>query len=421
MHTEKKRLLCACVFLVTASAVDPSILGHIFSEKGKITTSVILLYIRWFQFNSIMAAFVTIVKECALRRCIGVFLRLGFSLLLLEVLSIFAYRAIYHRYHFHEADRIVQAFVRHPYLVGVPAPGVFMGKGGVTISHSIDHKRNIPTPIETNTLPCLVTVGGSTTYCTGVNDNQTWPYYLNRELSARCRVVNFGVPGYSTAEHIIQTALIIPESHPIVAIYYCGWNDARNMYIKDLPTDYSSYHGLSQYASLNLPHIWNGPDLCFVRLAIMALQKINLLVKEPDQLVVTQEDRSTNAVARALSIYQDNIKSITALCRSKNIEPIFVPQVMNKLQLVAHSHYGWFPYVRDDEVMAVIKQYNEALRTSADRMSADFVSEVLNADWKDDDFVDHGHFSANGNLKFAAILVPHITNVLNRVRTNGFE
>jgi hypothetical protein len=45
---------------------------------------------------------------------------------------------------------------------------------------------------------------------------------LEKELGPGYEVINLGVPGYSTVENLIQTALILPSLNPDVAIFLCG-------------------------------------------------------------------------------------------------------------------------------------------------------------------------------------------------------
>ena len=117
-------------------------------------------------------------------------------------------------------------FEPHPFLVVVPKSGAKVtkkeGNGNyLTISHNSLGFRGpeVSTKKPPNIIR-IVTLGGSTTYCVSVSDDQTWPFLLEKQLGPAYQVINLGVPGYSTVENIIQTALILPELHPDVAIFY---------------------------------------------------------------------------------------------------------------------------------------------------------------------------------------------------------
>ena len=68
-------------------------------------------------------------------------------------------------------------------------------------------------------------------------------------------VENHGVPGYSTVEHIVQTAFDFRSKRPKCAIFYVGWNDLRNSNIKGLRADYSNFHLLTQPGNLAIDAI----------------------------------------------------------------------------------------------------------------------------------------------------------------------
>ena len=114
------------------------------------------------------------------------------------------------------------------------------------------------------------------------------------------------------------------------------------------------------------------------------------------------EDQLTDRIdARALSLYVRNLENITALCRVQHVRPIFIPQVMNFEALKSEQRYGWLPFVRDKDLKKVITAYNDATRNFAERENAGFIKEVLESEFGADDFIDQGHFTAKGNVKFA--------------------
>ena len=149
-------------------------------------------------------------------------------------------------------------FEPHPYLVVVPKPAVKMTReieqgNNITISHNtLGFRGREVTSNKLEDILRIAVLGGSTIYCVSTSDDQTWPYLLEKELGPGYEVINLGVPGYSTVENIIQTALILPALNPDVAIFYVGWNDVRNAHIADLKPDYANFHGKTQYYNLRL-------------------------------------------------------------------------------------------------------------------------------------------------------------------------
>src|SRR5262249_16897291 len=139
-------------------------------------------------------------------------------------------------------------FARHPYLVGTPLPNIDETQRGTHLVHNGYGIRGEKFDLQKKPgIKRIVTLGGSSTYCVRVSQGDTWPELLARDLGGGYEVLNLGVPGYSTAENLIQTALVLSDLSPDIAIYYEGWNDVRDMHIKDLKPDYSNFHPRSQY------------------------------------------------------------------------------------------------------------------------------------------------------------------------------
>ncbi len=344
----------------------------------------------------------------AFRRIAGRVLYVMMMLVWIEGFSILAVRILSGAWHFENA-RTATIFDPHPYLVGVPTPGVSETRQGKTISHNrLGFRGREIAAAKPRGTTRVVVMGGSSTYCAGVTDGETWPEYLDQALGDGFQVINMGSPGYSTAEHLIQTALQLSDLDPDVALYYVGWNDSRNMHVRDLKSDYSDFHGKSQHHNLNLGRIWRGPNFATARLAVLLFQKIGWVDRTPDQTIAITGETSTNVDERALSIYERNLRGLAALCREQGVKPVFVPQIMNYLQLTSSASYGWMPYVRDCDLKDLIPHYNDRLRAVAESEKAGYAGDVLAFEWKDSDFVDYGHFSAAGNRQFARMIADYL-------------
>ena len=85
--------------------------------------------------------------------------------------------------------------------------------------------------------------GGSTTYDFAVSQGNTWVEKLNGLLGSPYKLFNFGVPGYTMSQHVLQTAFYgdINGVYPSCAIYYAGWNDIRNAFIAGLDRGYADW------------------------------------------------------------------------------------------------------------------------------------------------------------------------------------
>ncbi len=137
-------------------------------------------------------------------------------------------------------------FRYHPLLMGVPREN-YRSPFGLDVRHNSNGLRGPEIRISADTF--LINVyGGSTTYDIGVANGFTWPEQLEKRLGGVYAVANRGVDGYSTAEHIIQTAFYddILGVPPKCSVYYIGWNDVSGAHIPNLDSGYADFHFLVQ-------------------------------------------------------------------------------------------------------------------------------------------------------------------------------
>jgi len=261
------------------------------------------------------------------------------------------------------------------------------------------HRRSAPLR---DGVPTVLAIGGSTTYDLGVNQGETWADRLDQALQGRANVLNLGVPGYTSAEHVIQATFYLRhERNARCALYYVGWNDLRNSFLPKLDPGYADFHRISQVDNLNarpvsflaVTSLGGLAD----RLLHVAFDTIPLTPKYPKELAKSGVDE------RLLSIYLANLQSIATLNREDGITPIFVTQILNAPKFAGDGFYGWFPLVRDRDVVELQRAFNAAVVD----LGAKKGWAVVNPDWsqfQDADFVDNGHFSVRGAQKFAALL-----------------
>ena len=159
-----------------------------------------------------------------------------------------------------------ERFIFHPTLAAIPTPDYISKK----ISHTKNSIRKNELPFDKNKKHIAI-FGGSTTYDVGVSDKNTWVSKLDLKISDYT-ISNNGVPGYSSAEHVIQTAFYIDRagSKPECAVYFIGWNDIRNFAVDNLDTGYSNFHFLSQYGNLQVRKSANTPSPVLNLILILA-------------------------------------------------------------------------------------------------------------------------------------------------------
>jgi lysophospholipase L1-like esterase len=305
-------------------------------------------------------------------------------------------------------------FQWHALLQAVPIPSLrFASATGLAVSHSSEGTRGRdPAPGELATRNVVATFGGSTTYDIGAGEGDTWSDRLAAALEqgegkGRFFIVNHGVPGYTTVEHLIQTAFYQTKfgKTPRCAIYYVGWNDLRNAHILDLDPAYADFHLPSQVDSLKVrrvggSHVTISPLLTMVMRFISAnFDTVRYFVDPYGRDPVTGDDPALDA------LYERNIRAISAINRQRGVTTIWVGQLHNRAQLSGDGRYGWLPLVRDRDLWPTQQKANALLARTAKEMG-DIYVDVPTASFSDADFVDNGHFSVQGARRFADILAP---------------
>ena len=99
---------------------------------------------------------------------------------------------------------------------------------------------------------------------------------------------------------------------------------------------------------------------------------------------------------------------IAVLCKMQGVRPVFVPQVMNWEALAGEGTSPWSPYVRDKDHKKIMEAYYRSMAKVAKEEGVDCVSEVRAAPFERSDFVDSGHFSAQGTQRLARILAKRL-------------
>lgn len=301
-------------------------------------------------------------------------------------------------------------FEWHPLLQAVPIPSLHITSStGLDIRHTSERTRGAePAPGDVAGHTIVAVYGGSTTYDIAVGTGDTWGERLAEALGRdRYFVVNNGVPGYTTAEHVMQTAFYQQKfgRSPDCAIYYVGWNDLRNAHIRNVDPGYADFHMPSQIDSLQLRRV-GGSHRTFSPILTLIGRELG---NEVD-LIRYRSDPSTQPVGNgpdpAMSaIFERNVRSISAINRQRGVKTIWVGQLVNRAVLAGDGRYGWLPLVRDRDVWPML----EELRGIMAKVAAETGDKSVNLapdSFGPPDFVDNGHFSRAGAQHFAAALAP---------------
>jgi lysophospholipase L1-like esterase len=342
------------------------------------------------------------------RKKIGkILLRAGYVILILfciEFACVLAFYVKNGRWTYDERKVYLRTlFEPNPRMIGVPRPNVQVTFRGKTYTHNSQGFRGKEFSPKSNKIR-VIAMGGSTTYGANVSDNETWPFYLENALGPNYEVLNFGVIGHSTVEHINQASLILPEYKPDVLIIHLGLNDLRNMHIKNLAPDYSDYHAPSLRGGMGFCSEGGAQNLASVRVLIGVLKRVTLYPKCDFDDLYPQEDDSPAAEERAKYLYRRNLITLIAIAKRQGLKPILVPQVLIRETQGGGKMKWWIPFVIDETLPTFVNQYNEITGEVAELEGLYYAREVLEQPWTRDDFVDPSHLNAAGNQKFAALL-----------------
>jgi hypothetical protein len=281
----------------------------------------------------------------------------------------------------------------HPLLVGIPRPGRY-GE----ISHDAMHHRTTVNLGKAADAKPIYLFGGSTTYDVGIGDDKTWASDLSAQLGPGYDVVNWGVPGYSSLENLIESLFAFRERKPVCALYYLGWNDLHMAHVTTLRNDYSDYHLHEQAAALAVGH---QPGFLERNMLVASLARS---VFAPDAETVQarpQGEISGRPDERLTAIYVENLKLIALVARASGVKPIFIPQVLNYDRLTDDQPMWWAPLIPQNEIKPLMQGLNEALMRTASELGVDVIEAPLDVAWQDSDFVDQTHFAPTGAEKFA--------------------
>ncbi len=306
-------------------------------------------------------------------------------------------------------------FIYHPLLMAIPAPN-FRSKNsenqGVRITHNSYGLRGNDLSFKDLNKTLIFVYGGSTTYDIGVDQGKTWPEELEKDLGVKFTIVNFGVPGFSSVESIIQTAFYknIFNKLPRCSIYYLGWNDIRNAHIQNLDNAYADFHLLSQIGNLT------------VRKEQFLIEKISPTFKiltaflrgHLDNLPypIAKGKIQTGSDSKLEKIFSDNLSTIHFLNDPLKIKTVFIAQILNREKLTGDSIYGWLPFVKDKDVWPLQSRFNEIMRKKSKDIGDLFVDVGID-NFVNEDFVDNGHFSEKGSKKFAKLVSDKIGGYCN--------
>lgn len=265
----------------------------------------------------------------------------------------------------------------------------------------------------------IFAVGGSTTECMFLHEDDAWPNRLQAGLNDfddNIRVYNCGKSGDATVDHIELLALRLVHFQPDMVILFAGFNDLTRLLFDDNRLDFDNPSDLTP----KIP-FWRlmATELQFPRRVYYALKKHNEQSFEVFETINLSE-RAAKARATKVSqdplnwldtaYYRSNLETIAGICRQHNIRLLFVTQPdswLTKDSLLAAHHwmFGRGPVAYPKRLVHhKLTELNEIMKQVAVN-NAIPCFDAANALPPDTTvFYDDCHFNPNGSKLMAARL-----------------
>jgi lysophospholipase L1-like esterase len=266
----------------------------------------------------------------------------------------------------------------------------------------------------------ILCAGGSTTFDLGAaDDGAAWPALLEAALPGAglpaAEVWNAGFPGWTSAENLISFALRDGDLEPDLVIFYQGINDLQPAAHQPFDRGYEGGHAAESRLALGLglpPIAWSERSLLLEKARDLLGQQ-----RDPWQRLKLPAagGRQARIPPEAVAAFERNVRSLTALARSRGSRLLLVTQPLRlrRETAAADRDYlaGWLQGLEPQAAAGELERLNEVLRRQAGEgvALADAAREI---GWEDADFVDPMHTSEAGSRKLAAYLAPRAAALL---------
>lgn len=272
----------------------------------------------------------------------------------------------------------------------------------------------------------LVTIGGSTTQCFFLSDDQTWTAHLGQELSHNFSPVwinNAGLDGHSTHGHQVLLEDFIVPLHPKVAVFLVGANDVARGTIAEWDAEnvksglqFSSgkafVKSLSAYSEvvalgLNMYRSYTAYQAGLIHQQIDLMKQGYLDVSEEE----ITKDLAENANSSFLNDYHARLVNIVNTSRNAGIEPVLVTQPLlvgfgkddvTGLDLARIKAYG--PRQTGKMYWDVVEAYNNVVRTLGREKGVQVIDLAKEMPKSSRYFYDFIHYTPEGAQIIAEIL-----------------
>lgn len=297
----------------------------------------------------------------------------------------------------------------------------------------------------------ILTIGGSTTACTALDDGEAWPALLMEELNEKAGddqvwVTNSGIDGHTSQHHLMHVKYFLPQLPPMThVIVYAGVNDAGNwLYVSDWDPNYlddpdnwnarlAESFRFSNFTPPEWPwykhlELWRRASLMKARFQSLQVERERERgrIQQDENFEWMREERQRRAEAAkvqvhrakmetldaALESYARNLVQIIELSRAQGAEPILMAQALDHLILDAEERRAFWmgamdggeTYAREEQMRELIAAFNQRMREVAAEEKVLFVDLPALLHEERELFYDGLHFNEHGARTTARVL-----------------
>jgi len=251
----------------------------------------------------------------------------------------------------------------------------------------------------------IACIGGSTTYCIGVGDDQTWPCDLEQLLQPDYEVLNFGIPGHSSAEHKKLLPYVLDRFSPDIVIFQMGLNDLRSMNLDDPGPDYANFHRRSLlFAVTGACRRDRLPRCALIQGTVALLEKMRILPTSPFPNGPPPGHLSDSVDPRVVATFTTNLDILVRECLAKHVRVVLLPQAMSPGTITETNYKWWVPYLTKKGIFNALDALNAVMRRRADGDQVIYAGFMDGVTWDPAEFADPSHLNSEGNMRLARLL-----------------
>jgi len=265
----------------------------------------------------------------------------------------------------------------------------------------------------------ILTVGGSTTECFYLSDDETWPARLQAQLQPdfpKLWLNNAGLDGHSSFGHVVLVRDYVSKLKPNVVLFMVGINDLfadgpktlDHMDRNELAGTIASHSELFALV-LNMVRYWRTAGL--KSLGRMPKAE-NLKAPEYTELPVEEGQSILNGQERFLPEYESRLALLVNMTRQSGIEPVLITQpalfgdAVDDVTQADLSRVSIEIYRKIDGRTAwnLLEKYNDVTRKIGREQDVTVIDLAREMPKSSRYFYDYLHYGKEGAVKVADIV-----------------